>query len=310
MSSKDVSTPLVEPIQKPANVPTPGGNSAPPATTSRSDNASDTKQINPSPVVDEGPAGGADIPSHQVRSSGADRPGTQDALRGQGNSATVSTFSREDYAPVSRNQRADDSEYKKAQDEGRMSEAGGESDFRQTDAHSSNEPAPGKPKADRESDKNLVEAGTTMSGAGGADSGSPAEQHKQGSDNSDEHSVDGGEKEEKSRPPLNDLEAQAAKNRSQRHKLTAPRLSPRRMLYIGGTFLLCLVIIAIGTVNGIHLSALHKAASEAQEEANPVRLEVGDDVAKMEANAKLLVAANVIQGDLQRIRPFEEDDDD
>ncbi|KAG0655834.1 hypothetical protein C6P46_000686 [Rhodotorula mucilaginosa] len=167
MSSKKESTPLVEPIQKPANVPT----SDPATTSSRSGNATDTKPINPSPVVDEGPAGGADIPSHQIRSSGAERSGTQDALRGQGNSATISTFSREDYAPVSRNQRQDDSEYKKAQDEGRMTQAGGDNDFRQSDARSKDEPAPGMPKADRDSDKNLVEAGTNMAGAGGADSG-------------------------------------------------------------------------------------------------------------------------------------------
>jgi hypothetical protein len=139
MSSKKESTPLVEPIQKPANVPT----SDPATTSSRSGNATDTKPINPSPVVDEGPAGGADIPSHQIRSSGAERSGTQDALRGQGNSATISTFSREDYAPVSRNQRQDDSEYKKAQDEGRMTQAGGDNDFRQSDARSKDEPAPG-----------------------------------------------------------------------------------------------------------------------------------------------------------------------
>ena len=138
MPSKKESTPVVEPIQKPANVPTSD------STTSRSDNATDTKPINPSPVVDEGPAGGANIPSHQVRSSGAERSGTQDALRGQGNSATISTFSREDYAPVSRNQRHDDSEYKKAQDEGRMTQAGGDSDFRQSDARGKDEPEPGK----------------------------------------------------------------------------------------------------------------------------------------------------------------------
>ena len=138
MSSKKESTPVVEPIQKPANVPTSD------STTSRSGNATDTKPINPSPVVDEGPAGGADNPSHQVRSSGVERSGTQDALRGQGNSATISTFSREDYAPVSRNQRHDDSEYKKAQDEGRMTQAGGDSDFRQSDARGKDEPEPGR----------------------------------------------------------------------------------------------------------------------------------------------------------------------
>lgn len=140
MSSKKESTPVVEPIQKPVSVPT----SDPAATTSRSGNATDTKPINPSPVVDEGPAGGADIPSHQVRSSGAERSGTQDALRGQGNSATVATFSREDYAPVSRSQRQDDSEYKKAQDEGRMTQAGGDTDFRQSDARGKDEPEPGR----------------------------------------------------------------------------------------------------------------------------------------------------------------------
>lgn len=143
MTSKNDPTPVVEPIQKPANVPTPG-DSASPATTSRSGTATDTKPIHPSSVVDGGPAGGADVPSHQVRGAGADRPGTQDALRGQGNSATVATFSREDYAPVARSQRSDESEYKNAQDEGRMTQAGGDSDFRQTNAHGKDEPAPGK----------------------------------------------------------------------------------------------------------------------------------------------------------------------
>ncbi|GAA5977300.1 hypothetical protein JCM10908_004929 [Rhodotorula pacifica] len=169
MSSKKESTPIVEPIQKPANAPSSGSASS--ATTSRSGNATDTEPIKPSPVVDEGPAGGADVPSHQVRSSGAERSGTQDALRGQGNSATVSTFSREDYAPVSRSQRADDSEYKKAEDEGRATHAGGDNDFRQSTAHGRDEPAPGKLKADPNSDSNLIEAGTNMAGAGGADTG-------------------------------------------------------------------------------------------------------------------------------------------
>ncbi|POY70425.1 hypothetical protein BMF94_6572 [Rhodotorula taiwanensis] len=162
------ATPIVEPIQKPANVPT----GADAAVTSRSGNATDLEPIKPSPVVDEGPAGGADIPSHQVGAADASRPGTQDALRGQGNSATIETFSREDYAPVSRSQRGNDVEAQKAEAESQMTGPGGDDDFRPTSAKGSDEPQPGRVQPNLDSDKNLVEAGTNMAGAGGAESGS------------------------------------------------------------------------------------------------------------------------------------------
>jgi len=59
--------------------------------------------INDSEVVDEGPAN-ANIPSSQHDQF--DRSGTQDALRGQGNSAAPSsTLSRENQAPVAREQK-------------------------------------------------------------------------------------------------------------------------------------------------------------------------------------------------------------
>lgn len=138
-----------------------------------------------------------------------------------------------------------------------------------------------------------------------------AKQQKPGGDDSAEDSVGGepaGEKE-----PLNDLEAQAAKIRSQRHQPSAPRLSTRRKMYIGGTFLLCVLIIVVGSVNGVRLNNSHRAASaeaeaEAEAGADPIR-QRGDEVAKMVANTKLLVEANVIQGDLQRVRPFGDDYD-
>ncbi|GAA6002544.1 uncharacterized protein JCM10292_007720 [Rhodotorula paludigena] len=162
-------TPIVEPIQ--------GSNSA------SSSSSSSSEPIHPSPVVDEGPSDSS-IPSSQASSFA--RPGTQDALRGQGNSAAPSeSISRESYAPVPRSQERDAAEHAKkeldwqAEEEARRPEnASGDDDFRMTEAKSATgEPQPGQPKLDRSSDANLVEAGTTMAGDAGADSGIDEAQH-------------------------------------------------------------------------------------------------------------------------------------
>lgn len=126
MPPKNESTPIVEPIQGQGTKPSPG-----------------QQPIHPSPVVDEGPSDST-IPPNQ-RSSDTQRPGTQDALRGQGNSATNTNFSREDYAPALSEQQKQDSEYKKAEMQHRLGRPGGKDDFRQTGAKSGQgEPTPGK----------------------------------------------------------------------------------------------------------------------------------------------------------------------
>ncbi|GAA6048568.1 hypothetical protein JCM3770_006557 [Rhodotorula araucariae] len=148
--------PIVEPIQS--------SSVAQPSTVSGSSGAA----VHPSPVVDEGPADGSIPPSQAGQSA---RPGTQDALRGQGNSAApASSLSREDQAPVTTEQRkATGPEF------GGQGGTGGER-FTETGARGGDEPRPGKPNADRNSAANLVEAGTTMAGDAGADSGlEPAE---------------------------------------------------------------------------------------------------------------------------------------
>ncbi|BGP09717.1 hypothetical protein JCM10049v2_005590 [Rhodotorula toruloides] len=159
MPPKNEPTPIVEPIQGQGTKPSPG-----------------QQPIHPSPVVDEGPSDST-IPPNQ-RSSDTQRPGTQDALRGQGNSATNTNFSREDYAPALSEQQKQDSEYKKAEMQHRLGGPGGEDNFRQTGAKSGQgEPTPGKPHADPSTKGSLVEAGTTMAGAGGADSGIEKQAH-------------------------------------------------------------------------------------------------------------------------------------
>lgn len=122
----DSKAPIVEPIQKGSVAqPPPAGGAAP---------------VHPSPVVDQGPSD-ASIPPSQA--SQFDRPGTQDALRGQGNSAAPrETISREDQAPVAREQR-------KAAEFGDRSGVGSEEGrgdgegFRTTEAKEG-EPRPGK----------------------------------------------------------------------------------------------------------------------------------------------------------------------
>ncbi|BGO93259.1 hypothetical protein NBRC10512_000088 [Rhodotorula toruloides] len=159
MPPKNEPTPIVEPIQGQGTKPSPG-----------------QQPIHPSPVVDEGPSDST-IPPNQ-RSSDTQRPGTQDALRGQGNSATNTNFSREDYAPALSEQQKQDSEYKKAEMQHRLGRPGGKDDFRQTGAKSGQgEPTPGKPHADPNTKGSLIEAGTTMAGAGGADSGIEKQAH-------------------------------------------------------------------------------------------------------------------------------------
>ncbi|KWU43487.1 hypothetical protein RHOSPDRAFT_34945 [Rhodotorula sp. JG-1b] len=103
--------------------------------------------------------------------------------------------------------------------------------------------------------------------------------------------------------PLNDLEAQAAKIRSQRHTPAAPHLSMRRKLYIGGTLLICVIIIVIGSVVGVNLKKSHKTSKTSSEAA-------GEEAAKALANASLLVDAHVIQGSFQRGRPLSLNDED
>lgn len=107
--------------------------------------------------------------------------------------------------------------------------------------------------------------------------------------------------------PLNDIEAQAAKIRSQRHQ-SAPHLSMRRKLYIGGTLLICVVIIVIGSVVGVRLHNSHKTSKDADTSSQAA----GEEAAKALANASLLVDAHVMQGSLQRAQPtslHDEDDD-
>jgi hypothetical protein len=126
MPPKNEPTPIVEPIQGQGTRPSPS-----------------QQPIHPSPIVDEGPSDST-IPPNQ-RSSDTQRPGTQDALRGQGNSATSTTFSREDFAPAASEQQKQDSEYKKAETQHRLGGPGGDDDFRQTGAKSGQgEPTPGK----------------------------------------------------------------------------------------------------------------------------------------------------------------------
>ncbi|BGP41747.1 hypothetical protein JCM10450v2_005813 [Rhodotorula kratochvilovae] len=145
--------PIVTPIQD-SSVPdqqTPG-----PSTVSGSSGAA----VHPSPVVDEGRA------SSTVPPSAAQ--GTLDALRGQGNSAAPeASLSREDQAPVARAQR--DAAVGGEGVEGKAGTGGERFDVREEGKEG--EPTVGKPTADRNSDANLVEAGTTMAGDAGAYSG-------------------------------------------------------------------------------------------------------------------------------------------
>ncbi|GAA5889258.1 hypothetical protein JCM8208_007819 [Rhodotorula glutinis] len=108
----------------------------------------------------------ANIPSSQHDQF--DRSGTQDALRGQGNSAAPSSsLSRENQAPVAREQ-------KKAAEFGDQFgvsvEGKGEGEGFKTSSSKEGEPRAGKVHADNPN-ANLVEAGTTMAGDAGADSG-------------------------------------------------------------------------------------------------------------------------------------------
>ncbi|GAA5838730.1 hypothetical protein JCM9279_003842 [Rhodotorula babjevae] len=142
---------VVKPIQEDSVAqPMPAGGAAP---------------INDSEVVDEGPAN-ANIPSSQHAQF--DRSGTQDALRGQGNSAAPSSsLSRENQAPVAREQ-------KKAAEFGDQFgvsvEGKGDGEGFKTTSAKEGEPRAGKVHADNPN-ANLVEAGTTMAGDAGADSG-------------------------------------------------------------------------------------------------------------------------------------------
>ncbi|GAA5888413.1 hypothetical protein JCM5296_000620 [Sporobolomyces johnsonii] len=134
----------------------------------------------PTPIVQPiqpSSMGHGDPHTHTQASSTA-RPGTQDALTGRGNSATTTTFSREDVAPAAREQGKQESEYNKAHDEGRMEEAGGQQDFRMTREGKEGEPRPAQP-SDHASQPHgsLVEAGTTMAGDASADGG--IEKHDQ-----------------------------------------------------------------------------------------------------------------------------------
>ncbi|GAA5914966.1 hypothetical protein JCM6882_001947 [Rhodosporidiobolus microsporus] len=158
MANKDAATPVVEPIQK--------GSANPPSSSS-------SNPIHPSPVVDEGPAD-SNIPPSQ--SFTAARPGTQDALRGQGNSATKTGISREDVAPVVSEQKKDEKEYDAEGQKG-VETAGGHEDFKQTSVKGG-EPAPGKPHSDGRAGDNLVEAGTTMAGDASASGGSKSGKKK------------------------------------------------------------------------------------------------------------------------------------
>ncbi|KAG0655835.1 hypothetical protein C6P46_000687 [Rhodotorula mucilaginosa] len=106
--------------------------------------------------------------------------------------------------------------------------------------------------------------------------------------------------------PLNDIEAQAAQIRSQRQQPSAPHLSMRRKLYIGGTLLICVVIIVIGSVVGVRLHNSHKTSKDAETSSEAA----GQEAAKALANASLLVDAHVIQGSLQRARPTSIDVED
>lgn len=99
--------------------------------------------------------------------------------------------------------------------------------------------------------------------------------------------------DDEEKQPLNDIEAQAAKIRSQRHTPAAPHLSMRRKLYIGGTLWICVIIIVIGSVVGVKLKESHKTSKTSSEVA-------GEEAAKALANASLLVDAHVIQGSFQR----------
>ncbi|GAA5953401.1 hypothetical protein JCM21900_001837 [Sporobolomyces salmonicolor] len=86
----------------------------------------------PTPIVQPlqpSSVGHGDPHTHTQASSTA-RPGTQDPVTGQGNSATTTTFSREDAAPAAREQGKQAREGEAAHDERRMEEAGGQQDFR------------------------------------------------------------------------------------------------------------------------------------------------------------------------------------
>ncbi|GAA6017027.1 hypothetical protein JCM10207_001461 [Rhodosporidiobolus poonsookiae] len=155
-------TPIVEPIQK--------GSANPTSSSSSSDN------IHPSPVVDEGPSDSSIPPSQAGQAS---RPGTQDALRGQGNSATKTGISREDIAPVPSEQGKDQKEYKSVNREATIDVRSGKKEF-ETSSEKEGEPKVGKPSLDRNTDDNLVEAGTTMSGAASADGGMNKRDPKRG----------------------------------------------------------------------------------------------------------------------------------
>ncbi|GAA5988620.1 hypothetical protein JCM11641_005184 [Rhodosporidiobolus odoratus] len=118
-----------------------------------------------SPSIDGGP------PSSTVPSSqGAPRPGTQDALRGQGNSAATEgrlSMSKEEI-PSAQGKKA---AFSQEVEEGGVVERGGQEDFRTTEVKRGEEPAPGKVNGSPDNEKNLVEAGTTMAGAADPDRG-------------------------------------------------------------------------------------------------------------------------------------------
>ncbi|GAA5876097.1 hypothetical protein JCM8547_002635 [Rhodosporidiobolus lusitaniae] len=147
-NNKSDSGPVVQPIQSSSAHPT---------------STSSDSTIHPSPVVEEGPADSS-IPPNQSASSA--RPGTQDALTGQGNSATKPN--REDVADVVKGHTQDAEEHEESGE--KVEGAGGQRDFEQTGGKEG-EPTPGKPHANRSSNQDLVEAGTTMAGDAEADGG-------------------------------------------------------------------------------------------------------------------------------------------